>query len=352
MSEPRVLLIYNQPVLPSDHPDSESEQEVLYSAQVVADCLDGEGLPVARLGVGYDPGVLFDGLRATSPDVVFNLYEGTADQGGSEAAVAGLLEWMRVPFTGCPSESMVLCRNKPLAKLLLSAAGARTPEYFVVEDGGRCPRNSLGWPVIAKPGREDGSVGIDQNAVVTSDRQLRDRVDYLIARYGGPILVERFVTGREVHATVCEFDPAGQPVVLPLAEIRFEPDENLWPIYSYDAKWKEQSREYQMRPVDIPARLPADVVERVRAASVLTHRVLGCRDHSRVDLRVAPDGEVFVLEGNPNPSITSLTLEIGLDLVGKVYDWFLATMARNAHARGGAVGVNPYGQSAARAASA
>ncbi|HVK16241.1 MAG TPA: hypothetical protein VM533_04780 [Fimbriiglobus sp.] len=147
MSEPRVLLIYNQPVLPLDHPDSESEQEVLYSAQVVGDCLAGEGLPVARLGVGADPATLFEGLRATSPDVVFNLYEGTADQGGSEAAVAGVMEWMRVPFTGCPSESMVLCRNKPLAKLLLTAAGVRTPEYFVVEDGARCPKNPLGWPV-------------------------------------------------------------------------------------------------------------------------------------------------------------------------------------------------------------
>jgi D-alanine-D-alanine ligase len=104
--------------------------------------------------------------------------------------------------------------------------------------------------------------------------------------------------------------------------------------------------------VDIPAKLPADVVERVRKAAVLTHRVLGCRDYSRVDLRVAPDGEVFVLEGNPNPSITSLTLETGLDLIGKVYDWFLATMVRNAHARGGSAGVNPYGQAAARAASA
>ena len=125
----------------------------------------------------------------------------------------------------------------------------------------------------------------------------------------------------------------------------------LWPIYSYDAKWKEQSREYQLRPVDIPARLPEDVAERVRRASVQTHRVLGCRDYSRVDLRVAPDGEVFVLEGNPNPSITSLTLETGLDLIGKNYDWFIATMARNAHARGGLAGVNPYGQDA-RAASA
>ena len=142
-------------------------------------------------------------------------------------------------------------------------------------------------------------------------------MDYLFARYGGVVMVERFITGREIHASVCQFGPAEPPTALPLAEIRFEPDETLWPIYSYDAKWKEQSREYQLRPVDIPARLPEDVAERVRRASVQTHRVLGCRDYSRVDLRVAPDGEVFVLEGNPNPSITSLTLETGLDLIGK-----------------------------------
>src|SRR5262245_18188770 len=130
MSAPHVLVLYNQPILPLDHPDSESEQEVLYSADVVADGLQREGIPVSRLGVTSDPAVLLEGLRSASPDVVFNLYEGTPDQGASESSVAGILEWLRLPFSGCPSESMTISRNKPLAKLLLTGAGVKTPEYF------------------------------------------------------------------------------------------------------------------------------------------------------------------------------------------------------------------------------
>jgi D-alanine-D-alanine ligase len=338
MPEPRVLILHNDPILPLDHPDAESEHEVLYSVSVVTESLQHEGVPVARLGITADPLTLLDGLKATCPDVVFNLYEGTPDHGGSEAAVAGLLEWLRVPFTGCPSQSLALARNKPLSKLVLTAGGVRTPEHFVVEEGARCPRNPLGWPVIVKPGREDASVGIDQGAVVTSDRQLRDRVDYLFAHYGGPALVERFVTGREIHASVVELDRTGEPTVLPLAEIRFDPDEKLWPIYTYDAKWKEQSREYLLRPVDVPVTLPPDVTDRLVRATKQTYKVLGCRDHARVDVRVAPDGEVYVLELNPNPSITSVMLSTGLELIGHTYDGFMAAMARHAAARGGRAG--------------
>ncbi len=343
MPEPRTLILYNEPVLPPDHPDYESEKEVLYSVGEVADSLEREGVPVARLGVAADPEALFAGLRATPHDVVFNLYEGTADQGGAEASVAGLLEWLRVPFTGSPAQAMLLARNKPVAKLVLAGAGVATPPYFVV-DAGRCPPNKLGWPVIVKPGREDASVGIDQGAVVTNTRKLRDRVDYVRTHYGSPVLVEKFIPGREIHVTLVELEPDGGPTVLPFAEIRFEPDAKLWPIYSYDAKWKEDSREYELRPVDVPVTLPPDVTDRLSRACETAYRALGCRDYARVDARVTPDGEVYVLEANPNPSITSIMLTTGLEEIGWTDDRFLARMVRNAAARGGAVGVNPYGR--------
>jgi D-alanine-D-alanine ligase len=352
MPDPRVLILYNEPVLPPGHPEYDSEQEVLYSAQVIGESLQREGIPMARLGI-TSPAGLLDGLQATSPDVVFNLYEGIPGQEDSEVGVAALLEWLRVPFTGCPSHALVLARNKPLVKLLLTASGIATPEYFLVERGDRCPPNPLGWPVIAKPGRGDASVGIDQGAVATSDRQLRDRVDRLFAEHDGPVLVERFITGREIHATVVDLGAAGVPTVLPLAEIRFEPDDNLWPIYTYDAKWKEQSREYQLRPVDIPAKgLPADVADRLTEAADRTYRLVGCRDYARIDIRLAPDGTVYVLECNPNPSITSVMMENGLELLGWDYDVFMARMVRNAHARGGAAGVNPRESAPPQAAGA
>jgi D-alanine-D-alanine ligase len=82
-SDTRVLLLYNEPVLPLDHPDAESEHEILYTVEAVEQALAGAGFTARRLGVGRDPEVLISGLRSERPDVVFNLFEGLADDNGT-----------------------------------------------------------------------------------------------------------------------------------------------------------------------------------------------------------------------------------------------------------------------------
>src|SRR5690242_12958130 len=130
----RVLILYNEPVLSPNHPDAESEHEVLYTVDAVGATLAKAGFHVSRLGAHHDPGALLAGLRAEQPDVVFNLFEGTGDDGNTEAYVAGLLEWLDLPFTGSPSQTLCLARHKHLTKSLLRGAGLPTPEFFVVED--------------------------------------------------------------------------------------------------------------------------------------------------------------------------------------------------------------------------
>src|SRR5262245_16761309 len=169
MNSARILILHNDPILPPDHPDAESEREVLEVADVVEKYLDDAGFDICRLAVSHDPTVLLRGLRQKKPAVVFNLFEGTGDDGSNEASVAGLLEWMGIPFTGCPSQAMMLARNKPLSKQLLRGAGLPTPEFEVVDDL-PFPEPDLNWPVIVKPAMQDASVGLDQGSVV-SDRR-------------------------------------------------------------------------------------------------------------------------------------------------------------------------------------
>src|SRR5438105_2846789 len=101
----QVLVLYNEPVLPADHIDAESEHEILYTVDAVAGFLTESGFEVSRLGVSRNPAELLAGLRRTRPDVVFNLFEGLADQTGTEAYAAGLLEWLGIPYTGCPYQT-------------------------------------------------------------------------------------------------------------------------------------------------------------------------------------------------------------------------------------------------------
>src|SRR5947209_2140560 len=112
MSAPHVVVLYNEPILSPDHRDADSEHEVLYTVGEVERALDAAGMRVSRLGVCRDPGVLLDGLRRLRPDAVFNLFEGLADRNETEAHAAGLLDWLDVPYTGCPHQTLALARCK------------------------------------------------------------------------------------------------------------------------------------------------------------------------------------------------------------------------------------------------
>src|SRR5690348_11996318 len=102
MSPERVLVVYNEPVLPEGHPDAISENEVLDNVEAVLEVAAEAGYVVDRLGVTSDPQVLIDGVRSFRPDAVVNLFEGTADNNASEMYAAGILEWLGVSYTGCP----------------------------------------------------------------------------------------------------------------------------------------------------------------------------------------------------------------------------------------------------------
>jgi D-alanine-D-alanine ligase len=336
MTRPRVLILFNEPTLPADHPDADSEYDILDTADTVAGILNESNVAVERLGLRDDPTALLERVKSNRPDVVFNLYEGLARWGNTEAFVAGLLEMLRVPFTGSPTQPLMLCRSKPLTKSLLAGAGLPTAPFFVVDDGAAVPRCRIEWPVIVKPGREDASVGIDQSSVVTSQLQLEDRVEYVRARYGPSVLVERFVRGREFNVAVLE--RGGKPATLPYSEIFFEPpagNPGLWPIVSFDAKWKPGTLDFKATPV----RNPADVCDELRAKvdrlSLKAFELVGCSDYARVDFRVDEDGEPFILEVNPNPCISPLAgLAAALESAKIPYGDFVAGLVGRALRRG------------------
>src|SRR5947208_841157 len=128
-----VLVLHNAPTLPPDHPAAEAERDVLNTVEAVAATLAAAGHQVSRLGLSDDPETLLHVLRERRPDVVFNLFEGTGARGQTEAYCAGLLEWARVPYTGCPMAAAVLARDKPLAKRLFRGAGLPTADFLVVD---------------------------------------------------------------------------------------------------------------------------------------------------------------------------------------------------------------------------
>jgi D-alanine-D-alanine ligase len=335
---PSILVLYNEPVLPLDHPDAGSEHDVLDTVNDTFKVLKAAGFATTRLGVNYDPQPLLDVVKQNRPDAVFNLFEGIATQTGTEVSAAALLEWLNVPYTGCPSPALALGRDKVRSKHLLSAAGIPTPDYAVI-DALPVPRWRRPWPAIVKPAYQDASIGIDQNSVVTSQKQLDDRVKFVLATYGPPVLVERFVFGREFHVNIIEdttAPPNAPPLVLPLAEIAFKNDRpGKWPVYTFTAKWDEHSEEYKSAPLRAPVEIPADDFARLELIAQRSFRTLQCRDYARIDVRMDGDGKFYVLEVNPNPYLNSLALVNGLLAIGRTHEQLLVELALAAIARGG-----------------
>jgi D-alanine-D-alanine ligase len=188
------------------------------------------------------------------------------------------------------------------------------------------------WPAIVKPAYQDASIGIDQGSVVTTQAELDARVAHVFGRFGGPALVEQYIPGRELQIHLFD-DPAdGRLTVTPAAEIVFEfaPGETYWPIYSYPAKWDTESAEYLgSKPVG-GLTLPSPLRERVEEMCTAAYRLVGLRDYGRVDLRVTPAGEPFVIEVNPNPHLNSLVVVDSLKAMDRDLDEFVRGLVENA----------------------
>jgi D-alanine-D-alanine ligase len=327
----RVLVLFNEPVLPANHPDIESEREVLDTVELVAAALKDAGYPVDLLGVGHQPEKLLEGLRENAPDVVFNLFEGSGDRNITECYVAGVLDWLHLPFTGCPFQTLVLAQNKALTKHLFQSAGLRTAPFFVPE---RLPLTSCAvkFPAIVKPAQQDCSIGVEQGSVVTDLEGLNRRVAHVLENFGPPVLVEELIIGRELTVALVEVPELKQ---LPITEAVFpEPKPGYWPILTYDAKWTEKSSEYQITDYHFQAELPAAQAEQVESLARRAFRLLGARDYARVDFRVR-DGLAYILELNPNPDFApDRALSNNLWAAGVNHAEFTVQLVRNALARG------------------
>jgi D-alanine-D-alanine ligase len=320
-----IIVLYNEPTLPPEHPDRRAEEDVLRVAADVASILERD-YRVSQLGIGQEPDRLMTELRQRRPDAVFNLFEGLGTQGQTEAYVAGLLDWLGIPYTGCPFESLVLCRDKSRTKQLLRGAGLPTAAGFTMTSAAdlRIPNR---WPQFVKPANQDASVGVDHGSVVQSVEELQARVQLLLDRYGPPILVEDYLGGREFNVGVIACPSLR---VLPLAEIEFHArTTDFWPIVTYDSKWLTGSQDDLWSVPKCPAEVDPDLAEKLRDLAASAFVLFGCRDYARVDIRTDEQGQPYILEVNPNPDFHRESgLARALGVAGIEYDCFALDLAR------------------------
>jgi len=239
-------------------------------------------------------------LRASAPDIVFNMAEGLNGP-DREARLPALLERWHIPFTGSSSRTLRTCLDKAATKRVLRQHGLPTPAHAVVYHTHTVPALPE-FPLMVKPLHEGSSKGIADASVVYTPAALQRRVAHVLETYHQPALVETFLRGREF--TVALLGNSPEITVLPLVEICFTVlPPGAAPLYSYAAKWLWDTPPQPRDILRCPAEIPADLARTIADVCCRAFVALECRDWCRIDVRLDAQGQPQILELNPLPGI-------------------------------------------------
>ena len=269
----------------------------------ISAALTAGGHASSLLSVGSEVEPVVAGLRAAAPDLVFNLAESFGGKSALESNVAALLNLLGLRYTGSSPAGLLLAGDKSLTKKILRLHDIRTPEFATFYRGALDWAGDLAFPLIVKPPQEDASIGITSSSVVQDLKELFGKIDELQTEFQGPVLVEEFVEGREFYVGVLG---NVSPQALPVIELDFSGMPAGRPrIASWEAKWGSDGQgageEFAGTKSVFPEQLDDGLVARMHAVAVDCFQSLRLRDYARIDLRVTPAGDVFVIEVNPNP---------------------------------------------------
>ncbi|HEY6525128.1 MAG TPA: D-alanine--D-alanine ligase [Solirubrobacteraceae bacterium] len=276
-------------------------QVSLRSGARVQDALERLGHEVIPIDVGSD---LVTQLTTRRPDVAFIALHGSD---GEDGTVQELLEVVGVPHTGSGISACIRASDKVLAKHAMRDKGIPTPDFYAFNETALgalgaaqalpAIEDRLEFPIVVKPARQGSALGIK------FARSAADVPTALVAAfsYDRKVLLERYVSGRELAISILEdADSAQPPVALPIVEAVPEQED----FYDFEARY-EIGRTRFVCPAEL------DDATAVRAAEIAleTYGLLGCAGFARVDLMLETStGELYVLEVNPIPGLTETSL--------------------------------------------
>jgi D-alanine-D-alanine ligase len=260
------------------------------------------GHEVRLYGVYDDVKGLIAELDAHPPEIAFNTCESFRQDSAMEFHIPALLDMLGVKYTGSGPDALMLAQNKGLAKKVLAYHGLWSADFTVYPKGQFDIRPSkLRFPLIVKPLTEDASIGIAESSVVKNDEALANRIAYVHEKIGCEALVEEYIEGRELFVGVIGND---KPTVLPPMELDFnKATSDKLKVYSFKAKFDSAYRNKWGIQSLFPNDLKKETIATIEEITLTAYRALGLRDYGRLDLILAPDEAVYVLEVNPNPNI-------------------------------------------------
>ena len=262
------------------------------------------GHTVEHLAIFDDLDLLRRKIESFAPDVIFNLADQFKNNRAFDQHIVAYLELHGVPFTGCGSTALTLCKHKAISKKILGYHGIRVPDFATVAKGDRPVRpKRLKFPILIKPVNEEASFGIAQASFVETDEQFNDRVRFIHESFSADAIAEEYIEGRELYVSILGDERLR---VFPIRELVFKkvpPDEPK--IATFKAKWDEAYRKDWGLENRFAQGLDPSVVRAIHRTCRRIYRLLTIDGYGRLDLRLTPAGEPVFIEANPNPMLAA-----------------------------------------------
>lgn len=223
---------------------------------------------------------------------------------GEDGTIQGLLEALRIPYTGSKVLASALGMDKPRSLSVFRDRGLCVPAFRVIYKNelkrkmGELQRELIkefSLPLVVKPSDHGSSIGI---SIVRNAGDLPNAMRDAF-RYSPEIMIQRFIDGRELTCGIIEKEN-GKLLSLPLIEII----PKLGKFYDYKSKYDDGGSDHLIPPPD----MPKSILQRVQTAAALAHRAIGCAGMSRSDFILGKDGKLYILEINTIPGMTSTSL--------------------------------------------
>jgi D-alanine-D-alanine ligase len=265
-------------------------------------------------------------------DLIFNLTESYAGDDTKDMNIAAYLDLLGRAYTGAGPHALYLAQDKALAKKIFAFHGIKTP-YFATSFRGKLDHShDIEFPLIVKPTSEDGSNGIDASSVENSVKELMEKIHYIQEEFDSPALIEEYIEGREIYASVLGNE---NPEVLPLVELDLSRLPQGTPrIAGTDVKWEKETEAYKVTKAAPVEDLVDATVKRLSDTALAAYQALKLRDYGRIDMRLSKKGEVFVIEAKPNPWLsTGAEFVMAARKAGRSYTQLIGEIVDLARAR-------------------
>lgn len=304
MKKKRVLAIMHKDLVPPDSIEGLTEAQIApfkTEYDVITACR-GLGHEVRSLGIQSDLSVLGRMIEEWKPHIVFNLLEEFDGEAVMDQNVVSYLELIKLPYTGCSPRGLILARDKGLSKKILSYHRIRVPDFVVFPRRKPIKRPTrLKFPLFVKSLVEEASLGIAQASIVDDDEKLKERVSFIHERVGTDAIAEQYIEGREFYVSVLGNNRLR---VFPIWELKFTKAPDDLPVIAtakvkFDLRYQKKLGVVTCEAQDLTPEAAQGILKLCKRI----YRNLNLRGYARIDMRMTPDGKVYVLEANPNPQL-------------------------------------------------